>query len=97
LLGKVNTTDTDKARIKTIEGEAARTAITFQDIVNKVDGGVRKQEEDTENTFRDQIEKIVKQVAGDKKLVVVVGKQAIAWNAPSVEITDEVLALLNKG
>ena len=97
LLGKAAKNDADKARTKSIEDEAQRTVTTFQDIVNKVDEGVRKEEETTENSYRDQIVKVVEQVAGEKKLVLVVGKQAIAWNSATIEITDEVLTRLNKG
>lgn len=96
LIPKVTRTDADNARIKTLEEEMQRTATTFRDVVNKVDDAVSKQEIATENQYRDQIVKVVEQVATEKKLVLVVGKQAIAWNAATIEITDEVLTRLNK-
>jgi Skp family chaperone for outer membrane proteins len=51
---------------------------------------------ETEDDYRGRIIKVVEQVAGEKKLVLVVGKQAIAWNSATIEITDEVLSRLNK-
>jgi Skp family chaperone for outer membrane proteins len=96
LIPKVTRTDADNARIKALEEEMQRTSTTFRDVINKVDEAVSKQEIATENQYRDQIVKVVEQVATEKKLVLVVGKQAIAWNAKTIEITDEVLTRLNK-
>ena len=96
LIGKTTRSDEENKAIKDIEAETQRTASTFQAILDQVDQAVTKQEVDTEEQYRVQIIKVVEDVAKEKNLVVVVGKQAVAWNAGSVEITDEVIKRLNK-
>lgn len=96
LIGKTTRGEEENKAIKDIEAEAQRTAGTFQAILDQVDQAVTKQEVDTEEQYRAQIIKVVEDVAKERKLVVVVGKQAVAWNAGSVEITDEVIKRLNK-
>ena len=96
LLAKATRSDEENKSIKDIEAETQRTATTFQAILDQVDQAVTKQELDTEEQYRSQIIKVVEDVAKEKNLVVVVGKQAVAWNSATVEITDEVLKRLNK-
>jgi len=96
LIGKANKSEPEKTRIKQLEDDAQKTGPAFQEIVAKVDAAISKQEVDTEETYRNSIIKVVEQVATEKKLVVVVGKQAIAWNSGTIDITDEVLSRLNK-
>lgn len=96
LIGKTTRSDEENKSIKDIEAETQRTASTFQAILDQVDQAVTKQEVDTEEQYRAQIIKVVEDVAKERNLVVVVGKQAVAWNAGSVEITDEVIKRLNK-
>lgn len=96
LIGKATKSDPEKARIKQIEDDAEKTKAAFQDVITKVDTAISKQEIETEETYRNAIIKVIEQVANEKKLVVVVGKQAIAWSSATIEITDEVLSRLNK-
>ena len=96
LLAKAARSDDENKSIKDIEAETQRTATTFQAILDQVDQAVTKQELDTEEQYRSQIIKVVEDVAKEKNLVVVVGKQAVAWNSATVEITDEVITRLNK-
>jgi Skp family chaperone for outer membrane proteins len=96
LIGKEQKSDADKTRIKTLEDDATKTGQSFEVVVKTLDGAISKQELDTEDQFRTQIIKAVEQVATEKKLVLVVGKQAIAWNSQTIEITEEVLSRLNK-
>ena len=96
LVGKATKTDADKARIQAIEADAQKTGPAFQGLVQKLDDAITKPEMETEDDYRGRIIKVVEQVAGEKKLVLVVGKQAIAWNSATIEITDEVLSRLNK-
>jgi Skp family chaperone for outer membrane proteins len=96
LIGKEQKNDADKTRIKALEDDATKTGQSFEVVVKTLDGAISKQELETEDQFRTQIIKAVEQVATEKKLVLVVGKQAIAWNSQTIEITDEVLTRLNK-
>lgn len=96
LIGKANKTEPEKARIKQIEDDAEKTKAAFQEVIAKVDAAISKQEVDNEELYRNNIIKVIEQVANEKKLVVVVGKQAIAWSSATIEITDEVLSRLNK-
>ena len=96
MLAKATRSDEENKSIKDIEAETQRTATTFQAILDQVDQAVTKQELDTEEQYRSQIIKVVEDLAKEKNLVVVVGKQAVAWNSATVEITDEVISRLNK-
>ncbi len=96
LVAKATKSADDTARIKAIEDESQKTAPTLQSVIDTVDQTVVKQEQDTEDQFRAQIVQAVEQVANKRKLVVVVGKQAVAWSSATVEITDDVVAILNK-
>ena len=97
LFAKATKSAADSARLKAIEEESQKTAPTLQRVIEQVDASVIKQEQETEDRFRAQIVQAVEAIAQEKKLLVVVGKQAVAWSAPTVEITDEVVARLNKG
>ena len=96
LLAKAARSDDENKAIKDIEAETQRTATTFQAILDQVEQAVNKQELDTEDQYRSQIIKVVEDVAKEKKLVIVVIKQAVTWNSAAIEITDEVLTRLNK-
>lgn len=96
LLAKANKSAADTARIKAIEDESQKTAPSLQGVIEQVDAAVIKQEQDTEDQFRAQIVQAVEAIANERKLLVVVGKQAVAWSSATVEITDEVVARLNK-
>jgi Skp family chaperone for outer membrane proteins len=96
LIAKAQKAEADSARIKAIEEETQRTSTSFQAVLDKVDKAVTEQEVQTEDSYRAQIIKAVEEVATARKLVVVVGKQAVAWNSQTIEITDEVIARLNK-
>jgi len=96
LIAKAQKSDADNARIKSIEDESQRTAPSLQRVIDQIDQAVVKDEQETEDRFRAQIVQAVEQVANEKKLLVVVGKQAVAWSSATVEITDEVVARLNK-
>ena len=96
LFAKETKSDADKARIKAIEDESQKTAPSLQSVIEQVDQAVVKQEQETEDQFRAQIVQAVEAIANEKKLLVVVGKQAVAWSSDTVEITDDVVARLNK-
>lgn len=96
LFAKANKSAGDSARIKAIEDESTKTAPALQRVIEQVDAAVIKQEQETEDRFRAQIVQAVEAIANEKKLLVVVGKQAVAWSSATVEITDEVVARLNK-
>lgn len=96
LVAKANKSAEDTARIKAIEDESQKTAPSLQGVIEQVDAAVVKQEQETEDQFRAQIVQAVEAIANEKKLLVVVGKQAVAWSSATVEITDEVVARLNK-
>lgn len=96
LFAKATKSAADTTRIKAIEDESQKTAPTLQRVIEQVDASVVKQEQETEDRFRAQIVQAVEQIAQEKKLLVVVGKQAVAWSSATVEITDEVVARLNK-
>ena len=53
-------------------------------------------QQSTDKQYIDNANAMVQKVAVDKKLTVLLRKDAIIWNTPTVDITDEVLNRLNK-
>jgi Skp family chaperone for outer membrane proteins len=96
LIAKEKKSDDDNKKIKEFEDESAKSAEALQRVVAQIDKVVSNQEIETEDQFRAQIVKAVEEVATGKKLLVVVGKQAVAWSSATVEITDDVIARLNQ-
>lgn len=96
LVGKATRTDAEVAQVKSMQEDAQRNAAGLQRVSDQLYNKVKQDQEAIDKQFTDQANTVIQQVAQDKKLTLVVRKRAVIWNAPSIDITDEVLTRLNK-
>jgi len=97
LVGKATRTDAETARMKALEADATRNAPALQKVMDDIFNDLKKQRAEIEQQHLDKASKVIEQVAGDKKLTIVISKRSVIWNAAALDITDEVLSRLNKG
>ncbi|HEX8465159.1 MAG TPA: hypothetical protein VF627_11130 [Abditibacterium sp.] len=96
LLGKPNRSETENARIKTFQDQMSKNGPALRAVSDALLAAIRQQQDDTDKQYTANADSVVAQVAAEKKLVVIVRKKALVWSAPSVDITSDVLARLNK-
>ena len=96
LNGKVEKNDADKARIKELNDLFQANGKKSDELYQKLRTALDKQVVDARKQYSDNVKKVVGEVAKERKLAVVVMASSVMWNAPTVEITDEVLKRLNK-
>lgn len=96
LIGKVDRSDADNKRLEQLNGASQLSGGAIQSLSDKLFESykVRQTKIDDENT--NKANKVIEQVAADKKLALVWRKRAVIWNAKALDITDEVLSRLNK-
>lgn len=96
LAGKADRTEEENKLLKDVETNKKNS----EAIVNRLEDGIFKdlqvRERTTDQEYIDKANLEVQKVAADKKLLVVLRKDAVAWSSPSVDITDEVLKRLNR-
>ncbi|MBV9868012.1 MAG: OmpH family outer membrane protein [Abitibacteriaceae bacterium] len=97
LLGTVTKSDKDKARMKELETQAESNKASLQHLQDDLYAKMKQEQESTDKQYTDRANTVIKQVAEDKKLALVVRKVAVVWSADSTDITDEVLKRLNNG
>jgi Skp family chaperone for outer membrane proteins len=96
LSGKAARTDAENARIKELQDSLKSNSDAKVNLQNALLKILLKQKQTTEKQYMDAVNKIVADVAANRHLSVVLVKDAVVWNAPSVDITDDVLKQLNK-
>ena len=96
LIAKAARTPAEETRIKTLVGLASTNATKMRSLSDTLYNNIKKAQEETDKTFTDRANSVIGQVASDKKLLMVMRQRAIIWNAPSTDITEEVVARLNK-
>ena len=85
-----------EARIKELQDLAAKNSSAVTKIANDLFDAIKKRQEEIERQYTDRANDIIKQVAAEKKLAMVMRKKAVVWNSPDVvDITDEVIKRLN--
>lgn len=96
LNGTETRTAADKKQLEELQGMVAKNSQLVRRISEDLLAAIRKQQEDTDKKFTDNANSVVAQVAGEKKLLLVVRKRAVVWSAELIDITDEVLKRLNQ-
>lgn len=96
LVGRVTRTDADNARIKALQEVEQGNQTTVDRLENSLLEQLKKSQEETFDKYMDNANKVIEQAAESKKLQLVVRKRALIWSAGALDITDEVLAKLNK-
>lgn len=96
LTGKATRTETEETLIKDIEGYRKANQLPVNALEDKMFQDLQARERATDKEYIEKANIEVQKVAADKKLLVVVRKDAVAWYSPSVDVTDEVLKRLNR-
>lgn len=95
LVGKANKSDDDNKRMKALETQAAENKAGLQTLQDSLYAKMKQEQEATDKQYTDQANKVIQQVAEEKKLALVVRKVAVVWSATSTDITDDVVKRLN--
>ena len=96
LNGKVAKTDADNTRIKELRDLAATNSDAVGGLSDRLYAALKQQQDDTDKQFTDQAKEVIVRVAKDRKFTMVVRSRGVIWNVASIDITDDVLKLLNK-
>ena len=95
LSGKAARTPDEDTFIKDVETSKKASELILTRMEDAMFQDLQARERATDKEYIDKANTEVQKVAADKKLVAVLRKDAVAWFAPSVDITDEVLKRLN--
>jgi len=96
LVGKAVRTDQESTRMTTLQGYSTANGTQLRQISDQLLQVVRTQQDSTDKQYTDQANRVVAQVALDKKLLLIVRKKALIYSADAVDVTNEVLSRLNK-
>lgn len=96
IVGTAKPTGEEAALRKKLESQASASEKQMQAISDAMVGKLRKTNESINKQYSDQIKAAIGQVATEKKLTIVVTAEAVVWQAPTTDITADVLARLNK-
>jgi len=96
LIGKANRAAAEETELKNLLEMSKNNAAPLQKVSDTLYSRVKEEQEKIDKDFTDRANKVIEQVAGDKKLLLVMRKRAVVWNSPTIDITDEVLTRLNK-
>lgn len=96
LIGKATRSDAENARLKALNDQAQTNKAALDAIENRLFDTMKKRQQSLEDEYTNRANQVIQQVAEDKKLALVWRKRAVIWNAPTTDITSEILARLNK-
>jgi|GEM_PF-2064312 len=96
LSGKATRTDTENARIKELQALLKSNSDARQKLQETLLKTLLDQKHSTEEKYIGMANDAVAQIAKDKNLTLVLSKNAVVWNSPTIDITDEVVKQLNK-
>ena len=94
--GKVDRSDADNKRLEALNGAAQINSGALQSLSDRLFESYKARQTKVDDENTDRANSVIQQVARDRKLALVWRKRAIIWNAPALDITDEVLGRLNK-
>jgi Skp family chaperone for outer membrane proteins len=96
LIGKAERTAEEEARLKGTQDNMKANANAVRRLEDDLFQDLKSSENATNQKYIDMANEMVKKLAVEKKLTLVLRKDAVVWAVPSVDITDEVLSRLNK-
>ncbi len=96
LIAKSNRSAPEEAKIKQFLGYSQGNDADLRALSNKLFGAIKTEQEEAEKKYTDQANKIIADVAKQKGIKLVVRKRALVWSDDAVDITKDVLAILNK-
>jgi Skp family chaperone for outer membrane proteins len=96
LMGTPTRSEAQTKRMTELQNIAKANQDALKRISDQLYENVKKLQEKTDKDYTEQANNVIAQIASEKKLLLVVRKRAVIWNADSIDITDEVLKRLNK-
>lgn len=96
LIGKAVRSTQETADMAKLQGYSSANRVALSQLSEALLQIVRQQQDETDKTYTDNANSVVKQVATDRKLLMIVRKKALIYSADSVDVTAEVLNRLNK-
>ena len=96
LVGKATRTDDETKKMKGYQDQVNKNGAAVRKLSDDLLAAVRAQQDTTDADYTNRANTVVGQVAAAKKLVIVVRKRAVVWSADALDITNDVLAQLNK-
>jgi Skp family chaperone for outer membrane proteins len=96
LIAKSSRNADEDAKIKKYLEYSRGNDAPLKALSDKLFGQIRDEQEAAEKKFTDQANSIIAEVAKRRKLSMVARKRALVWSDDSVDITNEVIAQLNK-
>lgn len=95
LVGKATRTDAENARMKELQNIAQQAQVSSERIEDALLSKIKEKQKKEVDALVSAADDVISQVANAKGLTVVFRKDAVVWNAPSVDITADVLKQLN--
>ncbi len=96
LIGKSPRSADDTARMNVLQGYATANRAALSALSDQLLQLVRQQQDETDKTYTDRANEVVKQVANDRKFAMIIRKKALIYSSDAVDVTAEVLNRLNK-
>jgi len=95
LAGRVNPSDADAARLKVLKDIETINAPQVQRLEDLLLDKIKQQQEKTFDQYMAIVNNVLKEVAEEKHLSMIIRKRALIWSSPRFDITADVLAKLN--
>ncbi len=96
LVGRANRNDADQARMTILQTYATANRAALSALSDQLLQLVRGQQDDTDKFYTNQANSVVAQVAQNRKLSMIIRKKALIYSSDSVDVTADVLNLLNR-
>jgi Skp family chaperone for outer membrane proteins len=96
LVAQAARTPDQEARLKAMQDNMKANAAVVRRLEDELFQGLKADEEETDKKYIGIANEMVQKLAQEKKLSVVFRKGAVVWFAPAIDLTDEVLARLNR-
>jgi len=96
LMGKAPRSDQENADFKKWQEYLVANAKAAGQLEDAAFGLLKTKQDDTDKVYIETANAMVQKVAVEKKLTVLLRKDAVIWFTPTIDITDEVLRRLNQ-
>jgi Skp family chaperone for outer membrane proteins len=96
LIGKATRTPEEDARMKEVQGYMNANKAAVRRLEDDLFQELKTAEDATNQKYIDMANEMVKKVAVEKKLTIVLRKDGVVWAVPAIDITEEVLSRLNR-
>ena len=95
LAGKDGRTAADTTELTTFQGYATANKASGSALQDQLSQLLNQQGEETVKKYSDQVNEVIKQVANDRKFVMIISKKSVIYSSDAVDVTAEVIKRLN--